>query len=67
MNTPKQLCREYLLGQAMETWMVTEEECGVQKSFLFYVKRGACRVCMLLEMSQRRKCFLSFILFAFPN
>ena len=39
--------------------MVTEEECGVQRSFLFYVKMGAFRVCMLLEMSQKRMCLLN--------
>ena len=38
-----------LLGQAMKNWMVTEEECGVHRCFLFYVKKGAFRVCMLLE------------------
>ena len=40
-----------LLGQAMKNWMVTEEECGIHRCFLFYVKKGAFRVCMLLEMS----------------
>ena len=38
-----------LLGQAMKNWMVTEEECGVHSCYLFYVKKGAFRVCMLLE------------------
>ena len=38
-----------LLGQAMKNWMVTEEECGVHRCFLFYAKKGASRVCMLLE------------------
>ena len=38
-----------LLGQAMKNWMVIEEECGVHRYHLFYVKKGAFRVCMLLE------------------
>ena len=38
-----------LLGQAMKNWMVTKEECGVHRCYLFYVKKGAFRVCMLLE------------------
>ena len=38
-----------LLGQAVKNWMVTEEECGVHRCYLFYVKKGAFRVCMLLE------------------
>ena len=50
----------------MKKWMVTEEECGVKRCFLFYVKKGAFRVCMLLEMSQQRSCLFSLILFAFP-
>jgi len=37
-----------VLGQAMKNWMVTEEECGVHRCYLFYVK-GAFRVCMILE------------------
>ena len=38
-----------LLGQAMKNWMVTEEECGVHRCYLFYFKKGAFRVCVLLE------------------
>ena len=41
--------------------MVIEEECGVQRSFLFYVKRGAFRVCMLSEMSQQRICLFNLV------
>ena len=55
-----------LLGQAMKSWMVTEEECGVHRCFLFYVKKAASRVWMLLEMSQQRACLFSLVLFAFP-
>ena len=55
-----------LLGQAMKNWMLTEEECGVHRCFLFYVKKGAFGVFMLLEMSQQRACFFNLVLFAFP-
>ena len=56
-----------LLGQAVKNWMVTEEECGVHRCFLFYVKKEAFRVCMLLEMSQQRTCLFSLVLFAFAT
>ena len=36
----KQLLREYWLGKGVENLVITEEECGVQGSFLSYVKMG---------------------------